>query len=165
MAYWRSLRPWVWSRPPLFGTSVSSSVKWGTVALSSQGCCERSENHVQSVPPRSFQCSWWSAWLPARPPPATHPPPPCLCSERGGSAAARDLPLICPFITLHTIRGSLEGCGDAGRWKTKRENKGTALRRPKGRCLLPLLPCWPGLGHPQAAGDLPHPCGPASDLM
>lgn len=113
----------------------------------------------------AFSAAGGQPGYPPGPPPATHPPPPCLCSERGGSAAARDLPLICPFITLHTIRGSLEGCGDAGRWKTKRENKGTALRRPKGRCLLPLLPCWPGLGHPQAAGDLPHPCGPASDLM
>lgn len=36
-------------------------------------------------------------------------PPAATVSLRCDPAAARDLPLICPFITLHTIGGSLEG--------------------------------------------------------
>lgn len=36
-------------------------------------------------------------------------PPAAIVSVLGDPTAARDLLLICPFITLHTIRGSLEG--------------------------------------------------------
>lgn len=96
----------------------------------------------------------------AGPPSATHPPA-ATVSVRG-DPTARDLPLICPFIALHTIRGSREGHGGWAEGKQREKTKALLRGGQKAGCLLPLLPGppgppVPGLGHPQAAGDLPHP--------
>lgn len=96
---------------------------------------------------------------PSYPPGASlghQPPPPCLCEV----TAARDLPLICPFIALHTIRGSLEGYGVRADGKQREKTKALLRGGQKAGCVLPVQqpgqpgPPAPGPGRPQAAGHL-----------
>lgn len=95
-------------------------------------------------------------------PPLSHPPPPrCLCEV----TAARDLLLICPFIALHTIRGSLEGWGARADGKQREKTKACSKEAKRQGCVLPLR--QPGQPVPLAPGlDRPWGCWrPASPLQ
>lgn len=93
---------------------------------------------------------------PSHPPgaPLSHPPPPqCLC----GVTAARDLALICPFITLNTIRGSLEGWGRGQMENRERKQRACSKEAKRQGCVLTLL--GPGQRVPPAPGlDCPWGC-------
>lgn len=95
------------------------------------------------------------------PPLASHPPPPCLC----------DVTLLPREISRSSAL--LSPCTQSGEaWKAagarQMENKERKQRhcseeaRRQGASSLSLpgqpVPPAPGLGHPQAAGNLPHPC-------
>ena len=76
-------------------------------------------------------------------------------------AAARALPLICPFIAQRTIGGSLEGGGGAGRWKTKREQRHCFQEAKRQGPSFPHR-SWPAcphqrLCHPRLQATCPAP--------
>lgn len=112
--------------------------KLETVMRSFQGCWEEPKSHVQSAPQEALRAAGGEPDYPPRAP-FGHPPAATM-SVRGDPTAARDLLLICPFIALHTIRGSLEGLGGWADGKQREKTKASLRGGQKAGCLLPPLP-------------------------
>lgn len=114
-------------------TSWNLSVLPGswTLSCSPSRAAGRSLRALCKVPLReALSAAGGEPNCPPRAPSATHPPPPCLCEVTPlPPEISRSSALYRP---VHN-QGKPGRPWGLGRWKTKRENKGTAPRRPKGR--------------------------------